>query len=126
MNQAQALAKARKLLGAKAAIVVRNSVPVGDERRAEIEQRRIASERLIALKAERDARRAYVLNADAEYQRLRSEASALEKERDNLHAIYHNRVTIVTADGWFNHVRAEGDNFDEAVAALEAKQREAA
>lgn len=122
MNSTQALAKVKKLLGPKAVIEVRKSVPVGEERIAEVARRRELSESLKALQAERDARMNAVLKADAEFQRLKSEAAAMEKERDNLHGGWHRRVTIKTDQGYAYRVEAEGDNFDEALANLASKK----
>lgn len=128
MNATQALAKARKILGPKAAIQVRKSVPVGEERLAEVARRRVLTENLKTLTEARDARRAEVLKADAEYQRLKTEVAAVEKARDSLHGDWSRRVTIVTQTGWANRVEAEGDNFDEAIDELTRKRagREAA
>jgi flagellar biosynthesis GTPase FlhF len=126
MNQTQALAKARKLLGPKAGIRINSGVPVGEEREAQFAKRRALTEALKALKEARDARQREVLAADAEYQRLRSEAQAMEKERDGLCGAWSRRVTILVNRGFANEVVAEGDNLDEAIAALEAKKGGAA
>lgn len=56
----------------------------------------------------------------------KADVAATEKKRDNLAAGYHFRVRIGVSSGLLFHVRAEGDNFAEALAALEHKQREAA
>ncbi len=73
------------------------------------------------MKESRDARRAEVLKTDAEYQRLRAEAAAVEKERDSLYAGYHHRVEVIIDGGFSYRVEGAGDNFDEALAALAAK-----
>lgn len=122
MNATQALSKARKILGPKARIEVRNSVPVGEARLAEVERRKVLSEKLKELQVARDARLNEILKADAEYQRLKLEVNTVMKERDNLHASYHRRVRIGVDSGIGWHVRAEGDNFDEALADLASKQ----
>ena len=123
MNQTQALAKARKILGPKAMIQIRKSIPIGEERDAEIARRKVLTGELKVLTEARDARRSEVLKADAEYQRLKNEAARIEKERDNLHAGWHRRVSVGVDAGIGFYVKAEGDNLDEALADLEAKTK---
>ena len=122
MNKAQALAKARKILGPKAEIRVSKNVPVGEARLGEIERRRALTQTLKTMTEARDSRRASVLKADDEYQRLRTQVTAIEKERDSLHGAHSRRVTVVLQKSWYNEIICDGDNFDEALAALIQKR----
>ena len=121
MNQTQALAKAKKVLGPKAIVQVNSRVPVGEKRAAEIQLRSVLTTELKALVEARDARRNELLKNDAEFQRLKQEAIDKEKARDNCHAGYHHRVEIGVNGGFFTSIRAGGDNFDEALANLTSR-----
>jgi hypothetical protein len=123
MNRTQALAKVKKLLGPKAVIEVHDKALVGDARETARAEYVTARDRLADLTAARDARRLEVLRADAEYQRLKRETAEAEKAMEQRRgAIYHRRVRVKIDKGWCYSVESEGDNFDEALAELEAKR----
>jgi hypothetical protein len=121
MNSTQALTKARKLLGPKAMIEVRRTALIGEAREAAEVEYAAARAKLREAKEAKEARYIAVLKADAEFQRLKSELKeAEEREAVARHAARLRRVLV--DKGWACEVKSEGDNFDEALAALEAKK----
>lgn len=119
MNLAQALVKAKKILGAKAYITTYPRALVGEEREAALAAQREAIAQRTAAKEARDARRSAVLAADPEYQRLKAEWIAAEARVESFGGLYRKRVEIGTRGSLFNSIKADGDNFAEALAALE-------
>jgi hypothetical protein len=123
MNSTQALTKARKLLGPKAMIEVRRTALIGEAREAAEVEYAAARAKLREAKEAKEARYIAVLKADAEFQRLKSELKeAEEREAVARHAARLRRVRVLVDKGWACEVKSEGDNFDEALAALEAKK----
>ena len=122
MTAAQALAKARKLLGPKALVRFDAKAPAGLEREINLANLKATAIEVKAAEEAMNARRAEVLRADAEYQRLKLEHAALVKRRDSIPSWHQRRVTIGTDGGFFFSVKAEGDNYAEAVAALTTEE----
>jgi hypothetical protein len=72
---------------------------------------------------ERDARLAFLLANDAEYQRLKDEHQAAKKEADELLGKLHSyRFTAgKSVGGLFFQVLAEGDSWEDVIAKLKAR-----
>lgn len=122
MNNTQALAKLRKLLGPKAMYEIRNTSPGPDERaalRTAIPARSVERD---AAKAAMEARRDELLR-DPEYCRLTAEYVALRDEvakmagRQSSYRINVGR----NVGGMFFSIRAQGDTWDEVFKKLEHK-----
>lgn len=126
MNSTQALAKARKLLGAKAFIRVNDKALIGEARQQQRAEFLKARDAQAVVKAALDLRRAAVLRADAEYQRLKSDYAAAVQLTESHGGFNHQRVAIGTSSGMFNTIHAQGDNFSEALDTLAVRRKEAA
>lgn len=125
MNQSQAIARLKRTIGPAFAYRVDDTAPDANAR----EQRR---ERFIAARAAANAalealqiRRAAVLAADAEYQRLKAASMAANKARDDLPSFHRKRITVGRASHGLFSVEADGDNWDEVVRRVCEKERAA-
>jgi hypothetical protein len=120
MNSRQALTKLRKLLGPKAALqdLKRPSSP---ELRAAQRAERI---RVNAIKQAAsdalEARKAAILSADGEYQRLLREWRAARELQDRTpHGLYHRYEALTV--GVFANVQAEADTLEELIEKVATK-----
>jgi len=121
MNQAQALARLRKLLGPKLGYRINPKAPDADGRqlrRAALQA--AAAERDLALAA-RTARREALLAGDADYQRLKAAHVAAQARVDKAPSPNAYRITVGRAGSIFFEVAAEGDNWQQVVDAVSAK-----
>jgi len=126
MNQTQAIAKLRKVIGSKMAYRVDPKAPDAEEREASRAAAAIVRDELKVAEEARDARRAAVLAGDLEYQALKMAANDLLAQRDKLHSrCYRKRVTVGRLSGVagvsFFHQVADGDNWAEVVEKVTAK-----
>jgi len=123
MERAVAIKKLGKILGKSLGYRVDLKAPDQDDRdEARAKMREVAPER-DALKAAVEARREAILQADAEYQRLKAELKNASKTYADLAEITsHYRFTVGTSSGMFFTVRAQGDSWEEVIAKLTAKQ----
>lgn len=117
MNERQALSKAQKAFGKKAFIRINKKAPVGEDYQDGMKRRTELTERLKALKEQRDARFRFILSNDLEYQELHAACVSMEKERDACASPIHRRVEILTDEGYAYRIRGQGDNFEDAIAA---------
>lgn len=119
MNRAQAIAKLRPILGKTMAYREDPKALVGAERVAMQQTAREKNVESKALEAARDARRALVLKADAEYQDLRTRAEAARKafEQASYYA-HHDRISVGVNGSMFFSVRASGENWADVVEKL--------
>lgn len=116
MNQKQAIAKLSKLIGPTFGYRVDPKAPDAEQREALHAAWAEAKARRDAAAEVRDARRAEVLRADAEYQRLKGEAAAAEAALERAGAgRWHYRVSVGRCSKLFFSVVAEGDNWQEVV-----------
>lgn len=114
MERSVALKRLSKVLGKKARYRVDQSAPSADEREASrvelsgaVAERNAANERLTARYNE-------ILNADAEYQALKSTAIAARKRVEQISSrAYRKKITVGIDNGLFFHVKAEGDSWEE-------------
>lgn len=127
MNRTQALAKLRPILGKSIAWREDDRAPTGEARISAQEAYAAAQAAHMAAKAAREERYKAILEGDAEYQRLRAEATKAHEARDKAGSLSrHRRITVGTRSdvgglGFF-HVRAEGDNWQEVVDILTKKK----
>ena len=123
MERAVAIKKLGKILGKSLGYRVDLKAPDQDDRdEARAKMREVAPER-DALKAAVEARREAILQADAEYQRLKAELKNASKTYADLAEITsHYRFTVGTSSSMFFTVRAQGDSWEEVIAKLTAKQ----
>ena len=116
MNRTQALAKLKKVLGKNLAYREDPAALVGDEREAAEVKRKVFRDLQKLFGELRDARRAEVLAADAEFQRLSAQYSAAREAANKASGdAYGRRITVGTSSDLFFHVKAEGDNWQEVV-----------
>jgi hypothetical protein len=74
-------------------------------------------------KAARDARSKWLLENDAEYQRLKGETQAKREEFEVVQgAQFYYRLTVGTNEGWAFMVKAQGDNWADVIRKLEQAQ----
>src|SRR5262245_23909963 len=123
MNQIQALAKLRKILGPEMGYRINDKAPSADERaavRAGFDDlQRIDAE----AKAARDARLAELLAGDARYQELRAQATAADRALSNARGkLYAHRIVVGVRGAMFFSVKFEGDNWDDVVRKATAKE----
>jgi hypothetical protein len=116
VNQAQAIAKLRKVIGDRLAYRIDKGALTGDEREAARQALTDATEAHIAAKAARDARFAELLAGDALYQDLKAKAQAANDAMEMARSLRMRRhITVGRDSGMFFSVEAEGDNWAEVV-----------
>jgi len=122
VNARQFAVKARAILGEKAGYRVDNGALTGDERDAALDAARQQRDHAKALAEARDARAAELLAADERFQQLKAEAHGAAVERDRLQGLAHRRrVTVGCVGALFFSVRAEADNFADAIEKLQGR-----
>ena len=120
MERSVAIKKLTKLLGKSLGYRVDLKAPGKDGRedaRIELQvQRPIRDDLAKAM----NARRLEILQADAEYQRLKAAHLEVEKVCQKLgSATGHYRFTVGTSSGMFFMVKAQGDSWEEVIAKIE-------
>lgn len=123
MERTVAVKKLRRLLGKNLGYRVDPRAPSADEREAARAALPPAIAARDAIKEKRDARYRAILDADTEYQALRTEYKAASENVDKLSSITrHFKITVGTMNtlvmGFF-HVRAQGDTWEQVIAKLE-------
>lgn len=127
MSPKQAIARLRTLLGKHAAYRI-------DEKAPTPAQRAEAAAKLPALRAARNelearmtSRREELLR-DPLYRELKEKYQQAKKQCDEAGyaAHMHYRLTVGTSGEFFFHVEAQGDNWSDVIAKLEAKRAERA
>ena len=124
MERAVAIKKLGKILGKSLGYRVDPKAPDQDDRdEARARMREIAPKRE-ALRAAVEARRKAILQADAEYQRLKGELTDVSLAYETLSSITsHYRFTVGTSSSMFFTVKAQGDSWEEVIAKLTEKER---
>jgi uncharacterized protein (DUF3084 family) len=124
MERAVAIKKLGKLLGKSLGYRVDPKAPDQDDRDVAREKLRVALVHREALKKEREARRDEILQADAEYQRLKTEQMKAAECCERLSAtMRHYRVTVGTSNSMFFTIKAQGDSWEDVIAKLTEKER---
>jgi hypothetical protein len=122
MKRADAIKALSKLLGKRLMYEEDPKAPTSDERSASSARLRTLNADLQLATAHTAARRAEVLKADTEYQRLLSKQADLTKERDLVRGeCLRYRITVGIDNGFAFAVTAQADNWAEAVAAVKSK-----
>ena len=124
MERAVAIKKLGKILGKSLGYRVDPKAPDQDDRDvARAMMRNIAPKR-DALRAAVEARCKALLQADAEYQRLKAElADATKTYADFAEITNHYRFTVGTTSSMFFTVKAQGDSWEDVIAKLSEKER---
>lgn len=122
---------AQRILGKNAAYRDNPKAPDAEARAQAIAEYPNVNAAYEALKSARDARYREVLANDAEYQRLVAETKAADKVRSDVSWRRHGkRLTLGRLQGvagmQFFAVEAEGDNWEDAIRNLKAKQEKSA
>ena len=124
MERAVAIKKLGKILGKSLGYRVDPKAPDQDERNEAREELRIALVHREAFKKEREARREKILQADAEYQRLKAEHVEATQRCEKLSAtMRHYRFTVGTSNSMFFSIKAQGDSWEEVITKLSEKER---
>jgi chromosome segregation ATPase len=128
MDRAVALRKIERLVGQKIGYRIDAKAPKQEERDEARAALTPAIEKRNALRDAREARKMAVLEADAEYQRLKAEAQAATEATNKLSSITrHYKITVGSSVmGLFFSVHAEGDTWEEIIAKLTAGKKIAA
>jgi hypothetical protein len=123
MERAVAIKKLGKILGKSLGYRVDPKAPDQDARdEAQAMLRKLRPERE-ALRAAVEIRCKALLQADAEYQRLKEELAKARATRDELTAIAsHYRITVGTSGDMFFTVKAQGDSWEDVIAKLTKKE----
>lgn len=122
MERSVALKKLQKIFGKKLRYRVDSSALSPDEREALKPEVDAAHAEHEALKKAREDRFQAILAGDAEYQRLKVESEAARKRLSKLHYDAHRRkIEVLTFEGFFNHVRASGDSWEEVIEKVSKK-----
>ena len=123
MNQSQAIAKLRKIIGAGFAYRIDPDAPAAEQRDEIRRAWRDAKELERKATAARQARYLELLKTDAEYQRLCAEVKKAEAAASKAGAgMNRHRVMVGRDMGFAFSVFAEGDNWDEVVAKASEKK----
>lgn len=122
MERAVAIQKITKLLGKGVCWRVDPKAPSREEREAAKAGMAAANAERNAIQAKRDARYRAILEADAEYQALQAACEAARNRRNELLSLsHHYKITVGTiVGGMFNHVKAQGDSWEEVIGKLTA------
>lgn len=123
MERAVAIKKLGKILGKSLGYRIDPRAPNQEERdAAQAELREVVPKREALSKAV-DARRAEILQADAEYQRLKAEHKEAREACDRLFSItHHYRFTVGVSNSMFFTVHAQGDSWEQVIEKLTVKE----
>lgn len=123
MERAVAIKKLGSLLGKSLGYRVDNKAPSADERAEARAALPAANVKRSLLEREMNERRAAVLAADQEYQRLRGEYQAAKKHADELASLLHSyKITVGVTSSMFFHVKAQGDSWEEVIQKVSASR----
>jgi dsDNA-binding SOS-regulon protein len=123
MNQSTAIKKLTKILGKHFAYRVEESALTGADREAALATCAAARETREALSKALAERREAVLLADKQYQELAEHClKAHERLQVAQGRAHSRRITVGTLSSMFFHVKAEADNWQEAVDIVTAKE----
>lgn len=115
MDQTQAIAKLKNIIGPKFGYRVDKKAPCADEReRRHAEAKRLRAEMRAADEA-RIARMNAVLAADADYQMLKAQHQEAKRSHEAVPSWHSKRITVGRVGSMFFSVVADGDNWEEVV-----------
>lgn len=123
MERAVAIKKLGKILGKSLGYRVDLKAPDQDDRDEARAKLPDATAKRKALSERMEARRLEILQADAEYQRLKADHADAKKVCDELFGITcRYRFTVGTSNSLFFMVKAQGDSWEEVIAKLSAER----
>lgn len=123
MERAVAIKRLGKILGKSLGYRVDPKAPDRDAREEARSKLPPANETKKSLNDRMLARSREILDADAEYQRLKAEYSEAKKHCDELVGITHQyRFTVGISTNVFFMVKAQGDSWEEIIDKLTVKQ----
>jgi hypothetical protein len=123
MERNEALSKLTKLLGKGLRYEVNNKALAADDREIAKGNWKLAVEEYDRVSKACDERKRALLQADAEYQSLRTKWKELEKVRQQLSgAIHARKFTVGKVNGLFFHVLASGDSWEEIINTVRREQ----
>lgn len=122
MERAVALKRLSKMFGKKLRWQINPKAPTAEEREAARIEMATALPEKKALEERLSQRRAAILAADQEYRELLALFKAMKERVDKLQGMQHrHKIQVMTFEGFFNHVRASGDSWEEIFAELEKR-----
>ena len=123
MERQVAIKKLGKILGKSLGYRVDLKAPVEDDRIEARAELKVAVAERDALSKQKDARMAELLQADAEFQRLKVATAQARKRCEELQGItMRYRFTAGTSNGLFFAIKAQGDSWEEVIGKLTEKQ----
>lgn len=122
MERSVALKKLGRILGKTFRYRIDTGAPNPDDRREAAARLAVERPKRDDLGKQMEARRAAVLDADADYQRLKSAHEESKKLCNELMGIgLRHRITVGTVPGGlFFHVKAEGDSWEDVIAKIKS------
>lgn len=122
MERTVAVKKLTKLLGKSLGYRVDLKAPDEDDRVEARAKLKIANAERDAVSKQKEARMQEILQADAEYQRLKAAQAEARKRCDDLLAITcRYRFTAGVSNSLFFHIKAQGDSWEEVIGKLAEK-----
>jgi len=123
MDRAVALKQLGKLLGKSFGYRVDPSAPTAEERETARAALIAASAKAKALLEQKEARIKALLDADAEYQQIKTAHEAAKKERNHIAGECHrHKFTVGMSSELFFHIKAQGDSWEEVIAKVKARE----
>lgn len=120
MERAIAIRKLGKLLGKSLAFRVDPSAPDAADREEARTTLKMVGEKAEKLLKQKEARIKALIDADLEYQQIKSAHEAAKKDRDRLASrCYQYKFTVGTTNGMFFLVKAQGDSWEEIIRKVE-------
>lgn len=123
MERAIAIKKLTKILGKSLGWRVDQKAPDQDDRDEARAKLPAATSKREDLRKSMEARRAEIILADTEYQKLKADHAEAAKACDELFSVtVRYRFTVGTMGSMFFHVKAQGDSWEEVIDKLTVKQ----
>jgi hypothetical protein len=120
MERAVAVKKLAKIFGKKFRYRIDQSAPSKEEREQARAGLNVVNPELEAASKRLEARRKELQDADPQYQELLAAYKKTLEARDFFRGkIGHHKIEVLTDEGFFHHVRAQGDSWEEIFAKLE-------
>lgn len=115
VNQTQAIAKLKKIIGPTFGYRVDPKAPDADERERRHSAWLAAKKAVGEAEEAMTARRLALMAADAEYQRLKAESADAKKRLGEVGSFRAKRITVGRVGSMFFSVVADGDSWAEVV-----------
>jgi hypothetical protein len=126
MERAVAIKKLTKILGKSLGYRVDPKAADQDDRNEAMAKLPDVRSAVRALEIQMRQREDAILEADAEYQRLKAARADAKKALDNLLGTTSSyRFTVGVMSSMFFHVKAQGDSWEEVIAQLTEKKADA-